>query len=398
MGGAIGGLFSAGGSIASAAISAKAAKKMQKRQHEQEFKLLTSSQLQTEARSKQAQAEGALAMEGRSRAEEARMGLFGALGDKSTYGPGGGLGGSYAGAGGFGSVGGDIYEDRTIEGRYTAADLFGGEENVPGILGKKFNISGEGFDYSASAKLLNVDNFLSSAKASTSFKVVSQLVGESADLLNRDGPAWDRLMQSTIGSINEGAATMQREMSEQISRDMARGGTARRQGLATAQRLQAAESVHRMRTQQTWQAKLGIEDYVRKNAMNTQIFAQAWTANHEGVRDQVTNAMSNLTTMWTMNALPTVMASDAANFGRYADGIRGINDSAATGFANSLGSAISGIGSLIGADMAKPGFGSIGSGISSGVGWLKNTFGTGGNPGPLAGSAGDIASGGGFMS
>jgi hypothetical protein len=336
-----GAAIGAAASLAGGILSAKAAKKEASRQRKHELKMLASSQMQTEARSKQAQAEQALALEGQSRAEAARMGLFGSLGDPSTYGEG------YQG-GGFQTLGASMYEDRTIEGRYTAADLFSGEKNVPKWMKGKSQLDMQGFDYSASAKLLNVDNFLSSAKSSKSFQIVSQLVGESAELLNRDGPAWDRLQQATIGTINEGAATMQREMADQISRDLAKGGTARRQGLATAQRLQSLETVNRMRTQQTWQASLQIDDYIRKNAANTQVFAQAWVANHEGVRDQVTNAMSNLTTLWTQNALAPVLGADEANMNRYAYGMRGINDKAVAGFGQDLGKAISGFGKIAG--------------------------------------------------
>jgi hypothetical protein len=146
-------------------------------------------------------------------------------------------------------------------------------------------------------------------KGTAGFRTVSKMVAEAEQLMNRQGPLWDQLNNSVVGSIYESNAAFQRDSMEQLARTMARGGTARRQGLQMAQAFQIQEKVNRQRTQQLWSAKLGLEKYRTEYAQDVTTYAANWVNNHAGIRDRYTSALTNLQTMWSQTLAPALVGA-----------------------------------------------------------------------------------------
>jgi hypothetical protein len=138
------------------------------------------------------------------------------------------------------------------------------------------------------------------------------MVAEAEQLMNRTGPLWNQLNNSVVGGIYESNAGFQREAMEQVSRNLARGGGARRVGLQMAQAFQVQEKINRQRTGQLWQAKMGLEQYRVKHAQEVGSYAQAWVNNTSGIRDAFTNATQNLQLFWASTMAPTLAGATTA--------------------------------------------------------------------------------------
>ena len=333
----IGALIGAGASIGGSAIQAAASKKIAKAQIKAAKTMEEGRAIERTALGQKAESAREIAEEQRARTETARVGLFTSLGAPGTYGPE--AAGQY-GQSGMGAPSGlsGLYGLETREGQVSA-------EDIGGTLSKRIS------DWKTTGQMLDVDKFLQTAKSSASFRTVSKMVAESEQLLSRSGPLWDGMYNSVMGGIMEGAASQQREMMDQISRDMARSGTARRQGLATVQKMQAIEAVNRQRVQATWQASLALEQWVRQYAANTQNFAQGWVNNHDGVRDQFSSAMTELTNFWTTSTMPIMMQASSADYRTSAAMLQPIMSAqreSASAFSQALSLGISGVGNLIG--------------------------------------------------
>jgi len=98
------------------------------------------------------------------------------------------------------------------------------------------------------------------------FQIQSQQVAESNQLLNKEGPAWDMLENSTLGQIHQGAALQLRDTIRGLKNQYAKGGSARRTALNEANTLKAQADAMNMQTEQTWRANLELHSYVRANA------------------------------------------------------------------------------------------------------------------------------------
>jgi hypothetical protein len=114
--------------------------------------------------------------------------------------------------------------------------------------------------------ILDPASYAAAISGSASFRIQSQRVAESEQLLNQEGPAWDMLNNSVLGIINEGSAMQLRDTMRKLKNQYAKGGSARRTAMFEANELAAGERAMRTRVQETWQANLALYDSVRQNA------------------------------------------------------------------------------------------------------------------------------------
>jgi hypothetical protein len=164
-------------------------------------------------------------------------------------------------------------------------------------------------------------NFIS---GSSSFRIQSQRVAESEQLLNQEGPAWDMLSNSVLGVINEGSALQLRDSMRKLRNQYAKGGSARRTAMFEANELLTSERAMRTKVQETWQANLALYDSVRQNADRVADGTQRFMAGLPLVNDSYRDAMQRTATMQmqaseiannsVMSAYDTKMTQQPVNF------------------------------------------------------------------------------------
>jgi hypothetical protein len=102
---------------------------------------------------------------------------------------------------------------------------------------------------------------------------------------------------------------------ENIARDVARGGSARRAGLALAQKMAVTEANNRQLSDGLWAARNNLE-VTRTSIMQGNIkFANAWVDNQSGIRDTYTQALTNLRVYWSGIA-PALLGANTAAAGQ----------------------------------------------------------------------------------
>jgi hypothetical protein len=173
--------------------------------------------------------------------------------------------------------------------------------------------------------VLDPESYANSIANTAQFRIQSQRVRESEQLLNREGPAWDMLENSVLGTINEGSALQLRDTVRKLKNQYAKGGTARRAAMYEVQELAAGERAMRTRVQETWQANLALFDSVRQNADRVAAGTQSFMAGLPLVNDSYRDAMQRTTAMQIqasslantaiMQAYDTKMTQQPVNFG-----------------------------------------------------------------------------------
>lgn len=240
--------------------------------------------------SEQARGEAQLAAEQLQSAEQARGLVMGQLGAPGTYGPD--LGVTPVGLSGV-TVPGGLYGQRTVSGTVPG-------DVKRGLGAKPWEVSGVVPDPYATAAAIT---------SQPQFATVSGMVAEAQQLMAREGPLWENLNNSVVGNIYEGAAVAQRQQMEEVSRAIARGGTARRAGLALAQKFQVQENINRQRSTALWQARMDLEKYRVSQAQQNIEFAQGWVNNQAGIRDTFNNVIAQLKTYWSQTIPGAAMAA-----------------------------------------------------------------------------------------
>jgi len=369
---AAGAAVGAVGGIAGGLLSSASAKKSAEAAMEAEQRLSEADAAEREKYSQMIMGEADIAREQLRANEQASLYVFGALGQPGTYdapsqygGPltsltPAGLGGMYSGTGPL--LGGTPI---TKSGAVTGADV--AVTQKPQWKGTK--------EWALNDTITNPEALAASIKQSSGFRTVSKLVADAEQMMNKQGPLWNELNNSVIGSIYQASAATNRQALEQASAMIARKGGAARTGMDWVNRMRVQEGVNRDRTNTLWQAKLGLEQWTRDNAMKVQSFAQAWTSNHAGIRDSYTNALVNLRTFWSqtwpvaaaqMNQKATMRMQDASQ--TYYDAVNEANQMKIASIAN--------------------GVSSLGKGLMGGMG------GMGGGAGGLSGLTGLMGGGG----
>jgi hypothetical protein len=200
--------------------------------------------------------------------------------------------------------------------------------------------------WEAEGKVMDPAQMAAAITAQPAFGAVSGMVAEANQLMNREGPMWNELNNSVVGSVYEGAAALQRQQMEEISRMQAAGGNARHAGLAMAQRFQVQENVNRQRTSQLWQSRMALEQYRTQAAQRNISYAQAWVDNQSGIRDSFTAALTNLRTFWSQTipgvAIPASARATAATQQATQAGYQGLME-ATQARGNAIGGAIEGL-------------------------------------------------------
>jgi hypothetical protein len=173
--------------------------------------------------------------------------------------------------------------------------------------------------------VLDPESYANAIADTAQFRIQSQRVRESEQLLNREGPAWDMLENSVLGTINEGSALQLRDTVRKLKNQYAKGGTARRAAMYEVQELAAGERAMRTRVQETWQANLALFDSVRQNADRVAAGSASFMAGLPLVNDSYRDAMQRTTALQIdastlantaiMNAYDTKMTQQPVNFG-----------------------------------------------------------------------------------
>lgn len=159
---------------------------------------------------------------------------------------------------------------------------------------------------------LELDKDKAKAKIENSpmFNIVSQMTAESQQLLNRSGPLYDEMMQSTQLPIIESSAALARENTENIRQAMARGGSARRDAFEAVQTIRAQDAANMQKGQALAQAHLQMDQWSRQYAQSTVAFAQNWSANQAGIRESFNSAMDTAAALFENSALPFAFGAE----------------------------------------------------------------------------------------
>lgn len=190
-------------------------------------------------------------------AEMAKMQVYGRLGAPGTYGPD-------AAAAAAANPAGSVYDTTSSasqpdQGLKQSMPYFKGADD---FLGK------------TRMGILDPEAYAAKIAQSSSFRTRSALTAEAEQLANREGELYNRLENSIIGVINEGAALSLREQMREIRTSGARGtrGAAgpRNAAMQDARVINAMEGSMRARVQQTWEAMKGFQEMLWNQIDNVQ--------------------------------------------------------------------------------------------------------------------------------
>lgn len=146
---------------------------------------------------------------------------------------------------------------------------------------------------------------------SAQFRIASRLTAEAEQLIAREGPLYNEMLNNMQLPIIEGSAAVARENAAQLKRAMARGGAARREAMQAVQQIRSRERVNSQKVQQLAQTRFALDQWARQNARTTLQFGQNWAANLGGIRESYNQAMDLATDLMVSKALPLVIGEQA---------------------------------------------------------------------------------------
>jgi hypothetical protein len=192
-------------------------------------------------------------------AEMAKLQVYGKLGAPGTYGPG-------AAEAAAANPAGSVYD--------TTSDLAKPDQGLRQSMPYVKKDARAGLLGTPRMGILDPEAYASSIAQSSSFRTRSALTAEAEQLANREGELYNRLENSIIGVINEGAALALRDRMRDIRSSSARGtrGAAgpRNAAMRDIQEINAMESSMRQRVQQTWEANKQFQEMLWKQIDNVQ--------------------------------------------------------------------------------------------------------------------------------
>lgn len=165
--------------------------------------------------------------------------------------------------------------------------------------------------YGEMAKGINVGKAVQQITGSKSFQIASQLTAESQQLLNREGPLYERMQKSITNPILKRGSQMMEDSLEELKSTYARGGRARREGMKDAMKMQAQMEANEFVGSKMVEANTNFDNWARENARSTLAFNQAWASNLQGVRNQYTGAMAAARGYMLQSGIPTASALQA---------------------------------------------------------------------------------------
>lgn len=184
-------------------------------------------------------------------AEEAKFKIFGLLGSEGSYGPGSPQ-----------ATLEDWNPDNSVFDTSNTG-LSQPDQNLRQSV--PYSLGGNAMLDKARQGIIDPDKYAAAVSKTSAFKQQSQRVAESESLLAKEGPEWDKLENSTIGAIDQGAATMLRDTLRELKNQHAKGGSARREALNNFNIILAEERAMSERIEGTWKANIALYDMVRKN-------------------------------------------------------------------------------------------------------------------------------------
>lgn len=266
-----------------------------------EKKAMAYGQLQQQAAAEQARLEGEVYKDILVRSEQGRLGLWSKLGDVGTY---------EQGYEDFrGGVGAD-YDPGNVHGVFTKIKKSGGVDTGALTYGKDV---GKDFEHiEATGYGLAPGKFIDHVSKSRQFRMASYMTAQADQLVRQEGPLWQELKASVSNPIMQGSAAMNKQMLEQLSREAARGGSARNRAVQAANRIQGQAQIMRDRANALWQSNLALIQFSQDNARRQLSFNQAWSGNIAGVRDQFLAFSRDAQAMYGQAAGPMAMAAGAS--------------------------------------------------------------------------------------
>lgn len=230
-------------------------------------------------------------------AEKARMNIFGMLGQPGTYGTPGTPGApeSTPGTGSYYQPGETFGE----AGSPLAMAQFEGGGYTPGMASWK-----------SRAGILDPEKYAEEVGKTSAFRQASQRMAEAEQLVNREGPMWDELENSTYGVIAEGVGRQYRDEIRELKNRAASGSKTGARNLAReeASFLMAQEKKNQQRTKMTFDANLQLFDLVRKNQADAMDMSYKLVDNLPEMRAAYSNTMSSLAELMSTVALPVSSA------------------------------------------------------------------------------------------
>jgi hypothetical protein len=143
------------------------------------------------------------------------------------------------------------------------------------------------------------------------FRIMNQLMVESEDFINRQGPLYDRAVRAQVGPIMEGSARSMEQAMGQIKQQFARGGSARRNALKDAIQVQATIQNNAQLVSQLSDAHFRLDQAGRQQAFQTVAAADSWAKNVAGVRQEFSNSMQAMSNYMGTVALPAISSATA---------------------------------------------------------------------------------------
>jgi hypothetical protein len=287
----VGGLIGAAGTVAGAYISKPDKPSSKPSVYQMQAALQQHKALQ------ESQAYNELAMRNRVNMEQARIGLFGNLGEIGTY-----------------EKPFTAYRQakpRTANSGY--ASLF----NTERASRDGYGVGPDGKprdDINVEGPVLDPTKLVNYYKNTRQYRALSAQVARADDIARQEGPEWETLQRSVLGGISEGAAALARETSQYLAEQIAKGGSARNQGMANVMKIRNQEQINRDKQQALWQSNLALRQWGEDNLRTTLGFAQAWVDNLGGVRDIFGEAMTNLYQFYGNTVLPHAVAAADSQF------------------------------------------------------------------------------------
>jgi hypothetical protein len=246
-------------------------------------------------------------------AEMAKFQVYSALGSPGSYGPG-------AAAAATGNPpSGSIYDTTST----LAQPDQGLKQTMPYATGRK------GLLGTPRQGILDPEAYAAKIMSSSSFRTQSALQAEAEQLANREGDLYNKLENSILGVINEGAALQLREVMREIRTQGARDTTGsrgpRRAAMQDARYINAMENAMRSRVQQGWQAALGFQQMMWDQVQKVQAGSVEFLDNLPLVNKQYMDALAKTTEMQitasemaakvSQNAYAVKQSQQAVDFG-----------------------------------------------------------------------------------
>lgn len=209
----------------------------------------------------------------------------------------------------------DLYQRGVggVKGIYTKQEIKDAKqyEKTGGLLGKPLDKSRT--DDKGRGWILDPDVALQELSKTRQFRMVSRLTAEADQLQRQEGPMWESLKQAVQNPILQGAAAANEELTKELAREAARGGSARNRAVNVSNKIQAQNNIMRDRVNAMWTTSLALKQWTQDNAVRQLAFNQSWVANLGGIRDQFTNYTQSAQQFYGSQILPSVVNAQGQN-------------------------------------------------------------------------------------